>query len=119
MEKVLFTVSEVFFVPSSGDLFLMMLLNGGKEGIYHFFVPSSGDLFLIKMKKSTFIRLNRMSFFVPSSGDLFLMSLLIATGCKKTIFRPLFWGFVFNDFTISEYDAHDIYFSSPLLGICF
>ena len=36
-----------------------------------------------------------------------------------TRFRPLFWGFVFNAIEENEYDDDGELFSSPLLGICF
>ena len=61
------------------------------------FVPSSGDLFLIRAVLDELYERGR-KVFVPSSGDLFLMKQR-ATWKQITLarFRPLFWGFVFNE----------------------
>ena len=66
--------------------------------INHVFVPSSGDLFLIRTGTLCILPA-RSVVFVPSSGDLFLMQAvnidIYHAFCAS--FRPLFWGFVFNN----------------------
>ena len=62
------------------------------------FVPSSGDLFLIISHAKRNGTGMTMLVFVPSSGDLFLIrtSMLSSAKTNGKGFRPLFWGFVFN-----------------------
>ena len=72
------------------------------------FVPSSGDLFLMGLRQDEVLKNDAKRVFVPSSGDLFLISIVrffMARDARKC-FRPLFWGFVFNDIVgILEYEG--------------
>ena len=108
------------FVPSFGDLFLMHWIQKAmKCWKRRVFVPSSGDLFLIGPRHRGIARpAHRV--FVPSSGDLFLIRAInIGTKLSRHSFRPLFWGFVFNDEMSRRIAERAVAFSSPLLGICF